>query len=331
MIENIDFYYPYTNGIVTDKYFSVILGAFKKLGINYSKIESFDRKSSSSILVAAVQDATRAKKAGYKQVFLWLQGIIPEESYLRNHSKLRRGILSFLENKGLNKADFVFYVSNAMREHFKTKYGYDNDHFYIMPCFNDELHKEAFFADGKYRNNVFLYAGSLDAWQCFRETATLYARIEQKVENCSFRVLTKDGETAKKIIEEQGIQNYSLDYVPSDQIGKEMEKAKFGFSIRKDDPVNRVATPTKLSTYVSYGVMPIYSHCLQGFDETAHDNQFCICIDRDENAFSKLVDMCYTDADPDEVYRQMEDTFGEYYSSSYHIEQIAEVLREWLL
>ena len=330
MIDRIDFYYPYSNSVVTNTYFSILFSAFEHCGIECNIISSLNEKTCDTILVSAAQDATRAKGRGYTTVIIWIQGIIPEESYMRNHSRLKRKVLSFIEKRGLKNSDIVFYVSSAMKDHFKAKYGYDNKRYYIMPCFNEELHEEAFYAKEKYKNNVFLYAGSLDAWQCFIETAALYASIEKTVKNCSFRVLTKDRNTATRIIKEQGIQNYTVDYVPADKIGVEMEKAKFGFSIRLDDPVNRVATPTKLSTYIAYGVIPIYSKCLHGFDETAHDNQFCICLDRDENSMQRLIDMCYTEIKPEEVYKQMKESFGKYYSSSYHVEHITEVLREWL-
>lgn len=40
---------------------------------------------------------------------------------------------------------------------------------------------------------------------------------------------------------------------------------KFGFVLRNDVPVNRVATPTKLSSYLSAGVIPVFSKYLKDF------------------------------------------------------------------
>lgn len=35
-------------------------------------------------------DSYRAKKLGYKKVILWIQGLSPEESYMRNHSRIKK-------------------------------------------------------------------------------------------------------------------------------------------------------------------------------------------------------------------------------------------------
>jgi len=326
MINQIDFYYPFENNIVTDKYFSIVFSAFKKLGITYKKLEKLEEKESDYIFVSSVKDSVKAKKAGYKKVFLWIQGIIPEESFLRNHSYLKKIVLSHIEKNGIKTADFVFYVSTSMKNHIEKKYHLKTDNYYIMPCFNDELHEDSFYTKEKYKNNVFLYAGSLDAWQCFRETAALYSKIEKQVNNCSFRILTKDADVARSILKEHGIKNYSIGFVSPDKIGEEMKRAKFGFSIRKEDPVNRVATPTKLSTYVAYGLMPIYSDCLKGFHEISKGNPYCLCINPENSDISKIIDACSINFDPEDVFSKMEKSFGEYYSSSFHIDHIAEVL-----
>ena len=325
MINCIDVYNPYSNTVVTDKYFSVITSAFVSLNIKVNTINSFLEKKSSHIVVTSIKDSITAKKKGYKYVFLWLQGIIPEESYLRNHSKLRKKFLSVLERRGLEASDFVFYVSNAMRNHIIRKYNYNNPAYYIMPCFNDEIYKPAFYTEGKYCNNVFLYAGSLDAWQCFEDTVCIYKLIEQKVKKCSFRILTKDQERANQILSQYDIKNFSISFVSPDKIGDEMKNAKFGFSIRKDDPVNRVATPTKLSTYISYGVLPIYSECIEGFNEIAKENKFCIKYN-DESDLSHIIDCCNDEIDANEVYNKIKLTFGNYYSASFHSSQIEKII-----
>lgn len=46
-----------------------------------------------------------------------------------------------------------------------------------------------------------------------------------------------------------------------------LRDVKFGFVLRDDIAVNNVATPTKLSSYLSAGVIPIYSSALKDFYE----------------------------------------------------------------
>lgn len=330
MMKTIDLYYPYNNNVVTDHYFHILVSAFERLGVGCHRIDSLAQKRSDGVLVAIAGDASKARKAGYRKVFLWLQGIIPEESYLRHHSRVRRLVLSGIERRGLRAADFVFYVSEAMREHLQQKYRLPPKPCYVMPCFNDELHEAAFHTPGKYENNLFLYAGSMEAWQCFRETAALYAALETRLPNCSFRVLTKDQAAARAILEELGVRSYSISFTPPDRIGEELSRAKFGFSLREDNPVNRVATPTKLSTYVAFGVLPIYSACLQGFHEVARGNPYCLCVKDGADAIAKIERLCGAQINSMDVYNRMRESFGEYYSSSFHIPHITEVFREFV-
>lgn len=328
MQKGIDFYYPYNNTIVTKNYINTVMSAFEKMGYELNAISSFKEKTHDNIFVATVFDSIKAKKRGYKKVFLWVQGIIPEESFLRNKSHFRKWFLSRIEKKGLLLADFVFYVSSAMKDYVEKKYNYITKNYYIMPCFNDELHEEAFFTIDKYKNNTFLYAGSLDQWQCFKETLEIFKNISEKVDDCYLRILTKRKEEAEIAIQKIGIKNYSIDFVEPDKIGEEMKKIKFGFSLRRDDPVNQVSTPTKLSTYIAYGVLPIYSDCLLGFAEVAKDNPYCIRCNVDSNDLSAIIQMCKSEIDSNKVYEMMKRTFGSYYSTRYHIDCIVEELKK---
>ena len=64
MINCIDVYNPYSNTVVTDKYFSVITSAFVSLNIKVNTINSFLEKKSSHIVVTSIKDSITAKKKG---------------------------------------------------------------------------------------------------------------------------------------------------------------------------------------------------------------------------------------------------------------------------
>jgi hypothetical protein len=191
-ISQFDIYNPYENQEVTVDYIDVITQAIQKLDIDIEKIDDIipQKKSNKGILVIAVKDVIKARKAGYSYVMLWTQGIVPEESYMRHSSWLRYHVISFIEKKGLQKADYVFMVSQEMKRHFENKYKIELKNYYLMPCFNEELEKENFECHD-YSKNVFGYAGSLSKWQCFEETTQIYKKIEHRHPEAKFKVLTK--------------------------------------------------------------------------------------------------------------------------------------------
>ena len=93
---NVDIYNPYSNQNVTSYYVNIIEEALTSAGHSVQKISKItykNKNSTSAILVVNVLDLIKARIFRYKKVFLWAQGIIPEESFVRNHSKFRFKIL----------------------------------------------------------------------------------------------------------------------------------------------------------------------------------------------------------------------------------------------
>jgi hypothetical protein len=329
----IDIYNPYANTDVTAQYVSVIESALNRIDIKtreVSKLTKVARGNSDGVVVVACHDVVRAQKEKYQHKILWIQGIAPEESYMRHSSKIRYWVLSSREKQYIKKADFIFFCSDAMKEHYERKYKLNFDHFYIMPCFNNEISEMSFKAEGKYNNNTFVYAGGLDPWQCFEPTVKMYKRIEDAVGNAYFRVLVKNHEQAKAILEKYNVKNYSIGFVPQNEIGKEMETAKFGFCLRDNSTVNNVATPTKLSTYIGHGVLPIYTKHILDFAEKAKNNEYCFCVDiLSGNGVEKIIKACKENFDSKHIFDSYSKNFGEYYSKQYHVKRISEKLKEY--
>ena len=328
-----DIYNPYSNQAVTKCYVSVIERALNSLSFPTKQVTQLRRRKENSnhgIIVIAARDAIKAKLAGYKKVILWVQGAMAEESYMRHHSKMRYIVLSCMEAVGLRVADFILFVSQAEKEYYSKKLKLKLDNSYVMPCFNEEIDERFFKDQNRYRENRFVYAGGLSVWQCFEPTVRLYRKIEEQVPDAHFRVLVKDHEAAKRVLEQYGVKNYSLGFVPPEEVGAEMAKAKFGFCIRENNVVNRVATPTKLSNYISCGVMPIYSEYIEDFHSRAKKCSYCFCANPDfsETTVNEIVQACRTNFSPEDVYLCYRELFGEYYSAVSHIDKLSQVLRK---
>lgn len=330
-----DIFNPYSNQAVTKEYVSIIEASLRKLGYCTKQVTDISRenaRNATGIVVVLAIDVIKAKIAGYKTIILWTQGVSPEESFMRNRSQLRFIVLSYIEKYALKRSSFVILVSDSLRTHFASKYSLSLDNYYIMPCFNNEIDEKYFFADGKYDGNLFIYAGSLAPWQCFEQTVKLFKRIEDRVDNANLRVLVKAQDEAKRILDKYGVRKYTIGFVPQENIGDEMAKAKFGFCLREENVVNSVATPTKLSTYVAHGVMPIYSKCIVGFREQAQSCPYCFCIDeKEENSLERIIEICNSSIKSVDVYRSFACTFSRYYSKSFHETELSDRLRKMLL
>lgn len=334
-ITEFDIYTAVDNVNVTNSYLRIIEHSLNSMGYKTNDIDDIVKlkeNKNKGIIAIAPGIAIKAKKAGYKTIIYWSQGIVPEESFLRHRDSIDRYfryiILSYREKKALSIADFVLFVSESMKYHYQKKYKLHFDKYYVMPCFNETIHRYAFFTENKYSNNVFTYAGSLDPWQCFEPTLKVFSEIESVVPNAHFRVLTSKKEEAEKLIKKYEIKNYSIDFVPKEKVADELAKAKFGFCLRKESPINRVATPTKLSSYICSGVIPIYTNVLEDFHSKAEGCEFCINVDVNvtKEDLLPIIELCSPKIVAEQVLSSFESHFGSYYSESFHEEKLKERL-----
>jgi len=241
---------------------------------------------------------------------------------------MRKIAWDFIEKYILKHAMFSFFVSHTMKRHFEKKYQMTiNDNYFVMPCFNTELHRESFFYPDKYKKNVFAYAGRLTIWQGFNRILKIYEEIEAlNLPDSKLLILTPEKEEALESIKKTSIVNYEIDSSSVEDIPSKLSKAKYGFIIRDDITVNRVATPTKLSTYVSNGLIPVYSECIEDFHRVVKRLKFKLVFD--DNFKDNLMDLASHQISATEVYDEFKKLYDEYYNKEKYIMEITAVLSD---
>lgn len=324
-------FFTRNNVEVTRTYLDTISAALRNVGYSCKFVTSlYEIPKSSLIIFATGVDAFKYYFKGYRNIVLWQQGATGAESFMRHGSKIRKFVLDFMDCFVMKRAKMVFYVSQYMKEYYEKMARADfTEKSYVMPCFNESLDSSVF--DKKdYSRKTFTYIGSLSVWQCFSETAEIYAEIEKKIPDAFFKVLTFDTENAERILREKNIKNYSVACVPKEKVKQELEEVSFGFIIRRDVDVNRVATPTKISSYLSAGVLPIYSSCLKDFHAQAQGKNLAIAQNPGEDV-DAAVRFVSGNIDKNVVQKEIEDLFDSYYSVENHINKIVDLAKERLL
>lgn len=323
------------NIAVTSDYYDIIRQAVQANNVDIVVINDIKKtkigNKNDIYIVGVITHAMYLYMHGKKNVMVWFQGIAPEESYLRNSIKIKKIILEVVEKYVLKNSIFIFFVSEAMREHYSIKYNltFENKH-YIMPCFNTTIFKESFFKERKYSNNIFTYAGSLSAWQCFDKAIECYKEIENlNIVDTKFLVLTSEKEQAKKMLENANVRNYQVDFVPVSEVPQRLADAKFGFIIRDDIIINNISTPTKLSTYLGNGVIPIYSGCIHDFASIAKKLKYK--VEYNDEVYEVIRNIMNTKIDAQDIYEEYSEIFSNYYNSSFHIANIAKQIKSLLV
>ena len=323
-------YTNYDNWVVLNVYLSVIKEGLEQAGYKCAYIKSLEYvKKDDLIVFSTAKDVFLNWFKGYHNIILWQQGIAGEESYMRNHSVTRKAVLNFIDCFAMKKAKIIFFVSDYMKQYYEKMAHADfSGKCYIMPCFNERL-DEDMISKKDYSKKTFTYVGSLSVWQCFEETVELYSKIENSMENTSFKVLTFNVDEAVKILKEKNVKNYTVKCVPQERVREELADVSFGFILRKDVEVNRVATPTKISSYLAAGVLPIYSACLRDFHRQALGKSFACSVDCC-NDIKRVSDFVNNNADKTLIDSEIHTLFQSYYSEEYHSKKISALCRKLL-
>ena len=316
---------------VTGKYMSLLLSACQSVGETKTIINGEKPKNKKEFIVCdTVQTAFWYLLRGYKKQIVWMQGVAPEESYMRNQSKLRYKVLSFMEKRVLKRSKMLLLVSEEMLSHYEKKYKLSlKEKSVVMPCFNETGVEEDAFYQEKYEKNDFLYVGGMAKWQCFGAMASLFAKIEQR-QDSTFFVYTFEKEKAEEILREKGVKKYVVDYAPKAELSQRIKGIKYGFVLREDCTVNNVATPTKFSNYLANGIIPIYSDALKSFAKVDEGQKVGIVCNVDdlELGAKKVVEHAKEKIDADAFKEKCKWFFENYYDEKTYVEIMQSKIKE---
>lgn len=324
-------YINYKNIEVIKTYLDIIATALRANNYDTSFVTTLNKIPKSSLIVYPMAiDAFKYYIKGYRNFILWQQGVTGEESYMRNKSNVRRYLLNKIDSYMMEKARLIFFVSNELRNYYEK---FSNQDFksksYVMPCFNESLNIEI-LKNKNYTRRMFTYVGSLDLWQCFDKTVYIYKYIEDSIPGTFFKVLTFQVDEAVSYLKKAGVKHFEVKKVPKELVQKELEDCTYGFIIRDDTVVNRVATPTKISSYLSCGVLPIYSSSLIDFFNIAMNCECMIRLDssNEKQRMNDLVKKINIDIDYKKAINEISYVFNEYYSKDKHVKMISKMLKD---
>jgi len=258
-------------------------------------------------------------------IWLWLQGVVPEEAELQRSSKFRKTYWTMFERWALPRVNGLFMVSEAMSTHYMQKYGFHQLPTFIMPCVNQSLNPDAFMVPGKYTRPTFVYAGSMHKWQCFDATLQTFAVVRKALPDATLTILTSDQESARRRADEFGLFDLIFDYIPAEKLQLALRNFKYGFVLREHHVVNAVATPTKVSSYMAAGVIPVTTTAVKDFAAKLSAVQPLIMVDKPqpEKIAKAILDVERAVLDPYRVLLEYKNLFDHYFDRSLYISAIA--------
>ena len=196
-----------------------------------------------------------------------------------------------------------------------------------MPCFNQEIHADCFYGE-KYRFPSFVYAGSLVKWQSFDETVCLFNKIKKQIKNASLTIITSDIEEAKQRLLVAGLSDIEVKTVPYYELNNELSKYKYGFLLLENIILNNVATPTKMSSYLACGVIPIYSAIIKDFDkQLGHLRWIVRDYENQDETVERILEIEKRSPEAREIFEEYSNVFDSYYRREKYIDKIAQSIK----
>lgn len=195
------------------------------------------------------------------RVILDAHGVVPEEAKLSG-DRLKSWLYGLSERLVMLRVNTVITVTKAMERHFRQKYPEsrtDYATFAILPA--HILRDEDVDLSVQAEDVHVVYSGNTQKWQNIELMLSVISQTRGP--RIKYHILTGDIASMRRYLRGAGLAegpDIELTTVSSDALKEYYRKAHYGFVLRDDITVNRVACPTKLVEYLHYGIIPILKH-----------------------------------------------------------------------
>jgi hypothetical protein len=139
----------------------------------------------------------------------------------------------------------IFYYDEQLRRKTREKLGYSE------------------------KNTLFLFSGSLSSYQCFSESIDLFTHSYVKDPDCRLLILTPESSKAKERLAALPQETFFLGCATYEEMNAYLNASDFGFLMRREDPLNRVAAPTKYAEYCLTGLPVIMTKSIPHYYDLA--------------------------------------------------------------
>ena len=182
-----------------------------------------------------------------------IHGVVPEE--FRMHNDYFSAVLYEQEERiAVANAAMVIVVTEAMKQYLEQKFrGALKAMMVSFPMFPSVSPTVAPrpYVDGK---PVVVYAGGLHKWQ---QVPKMIDAIIKSADRCSHRFYCPEPHLVKDMLPPALLEIVTIDSKPHSELIHLYSECHYGFILREDVIVNRVACPTKLVEYLAMGIVPI--------------------------------------------------------------------------
>lgn len=190
-----------------------------------------------------------------RQIITDMHGAVPEEFALAGK---RLAVIRYAQVEwiAVRFSRAIVTVSKGMEVHLLEKYSLTRLPTFNVPIF-DEVTVERSAEKEHGRAPRVIYAGGAQVWQ---NVDLMLESIKRAKCRCSCTFLTGDVAIFQEKVAALGLEGITIASIPKEEVYDFYSHSDYGFVLREDTLVNRVACPTKLVEYLSCGVIPIVIH-----------------------------------------------------------------------
>lgn len=194
-----------------------------------------------------------------------VHGVVPEE--LSQENKNFASLLyNLVERIVIRRCNTMICVTRSMLTHLKDKYVDDIKCdviiLPILPKVDDDFASDQILCSIRDGRSV-IYAGGMQAWQ---NVGKMLDAVKSQ-SNLNYTFLTGETQRFNALLSEKSLRKINCFSVRPEEVKDHYLSHEYGFILRDEMLVNKVACPTKLVEYLYWGVIPIIiTHNIGDFD-----------------------------------------------------------------
>ena len=180
-------------------------------------------------------------------------GAVIEEALMVG-DKIGATLCQKAEKIWFERTDACIVLTDAMRQYFEAKYNCSRIHFFKTPVLSRDITLNEQDVLDKSGPLTVVYAGGCQRWQ----NIPLMQQAIRSRKDAQYHIFVSSPEPFMEMWGNEPLpENVHVKKGTPEEIKAVYLKAHYGLILRDDDPLNRVACPTKMMEYLQFGIVPI--------------------------------------------------------------------------